>query len=78
MAVVSNSEISSIVRSAMASVRADVAAGRGPEIEPDAVAMHIAYGLADLFSYDRKFNRQAFLAACDVLDPIPSEAFSTW
>jgi hypothetical protein len=60
----------------MATIRADVDSGNGPAIEPDAVAMMIGDSLADYFAtVNPRFDRARFLAAADLNDPIPSEAF---
>lgn len=60
----------------MKTIRADVEAGLGGNIEADAVAMMIGDNLADYFAIDNpNFDRQRFLKAADLLDPIPSELF---
>jgi hypothetical protein len=68
-------EVASLLRGAMAIIRADVALGLGANIEPDAVVLSIAYGFMTHFAADTAFDRKAFLTACDLDDLIPSEAF---
>jgi hypothetical protein len=68
--------IAAVIADTMATIRADVAMGNGPDIEPDAVAMSIGHGIADYFAKDNPhFDRERFMAAADLNDPIPSDAF---
>lgn len=68
--------VAAVIADTMSTIRADVEAGNGPDIEPDAVAMSIGHGLADIFAKDNpRFDRERFMAASDLNDPIPSEAF---
>jgi hypothetical protein len=72
---IAEAEAASAIRNSMAIIRRDVALGLGANIEPDAVALHIAYEFVKLFSTDRAFDSKAFLTACDLDELIPTEAF---
>lgn len=68
--------IAAVIADTMASIRDDVKMGNGPDIEADAVALSIGYGIAAYFTKDNpRFDRERFFAAADLNDPIPSEAF---
>lgn len=69
--------IAAAIAETMAQIRSDVDAGLGGNIEADAVAMGIGEGIAAYCERDNpRFDKQRFLAAADLLDPIPSERFS--
>jgi hypothetical protein len=68
--------IAAVIAETMSTIRADVGAGSGPDIEADAVAMLIGEGIASYFAKENpRFDRAKFLTAADLDDPIPSESF---
>ena len=68
--------IAAVLAETMATIRADVEAGNGADIEADAVVYMIGDGLAAYFAQDNPaFDRARFDKAADLNDPIPSEAF---
>jgi hypothetical protein len=68
--------VAAAIHEVMTTIRADIAAGNGPDIEADAVALNIGYGLAAVFAADNpRFDRERFFTACDFDEAIPSEAY---
>ena len=71
-------QVAEVIAAAMGTIRSDVACGFGGNIEADAVLLNVVDELADKLGMDKhgaEFN--VFLAKCDLVELIPSEAFSS-
>lgn len=68
--------IADAIADAMQTIREDVKAGRGADIEADAVLCTVEGNLLSVFSrLYPDFDKREFSRACDLIDLIPSEAF---
>lgn len=69
-------EAAAVLADVMRMIRADVELGVGGNIEADAVVLNVADGLAERFAGEEPgFDKEAFLAACDLDELIPQERF---